>query len=80
MMWYGGWGGWIMMTVTMVLFWGGLIIAGVWGIRALSGSGRAQGVAPVPPRPDEVLAQRFSRGEIDEEEFQRRMALLHQPH
>ncbi|MDH6244050.1 SHOCT domain-containing protein [Mycobacterium sp. OTB74] len=83
MMWYGGgWGGWIMMTVTMVLFWGGLIVAAVWGIRALSGSGsgRDQVSAPAAPRAEDVLAQRFARGEIDEEEFQRRMALLHQPH
>jgi putative membrane protein len=81
MMWYGdGWGGWIMMTVVMVLFWGGVIAAAVWGIRALSSSGRGQSSAPAAPRAEEVLAQRFARGEIDEEEFQRRMNLLHQPH
>lgn len=85
MMWYGGgWGGGIMMTVVMVLFWGALIAAGVWGIRALSGNGGGrsgtQGGTPVPPRPDELLAQRFARGEIDEDEFRRRSALLREHH
>jgi putative membrane protein len=80
MMWYGdGWAGWAMMAVAMALFWAVLIAAAVWGIRALSGSGgrpQTQARVPVPPRPDNLLNQRFARGEIDEDEFRRSMALL----
>jgi len=80
MMWYGdwGWGGWIMMTVVMVLFWGGLITAIVLGVRALTvGAGaRHQSSPRVSPRAEDVLTERFARGEVDEDEFRRRMTAL----
>ncbi|MBX8690256.1 SHOCT domain-containing protein [Mycobacterium sp. 20091114027_K0903767] len=76
-MWYGGgWGGWIMMTVLMVLFWGGLLTAIVLAARAFGADSQARSRPPVAPRADELLSERFARGEIDEEEFRRRMALL----
>ncbi|MDH6194272.1 putative membrane protein [Mycobacterium frederiksbergense] len=78
MMWYGGmgWGGWIMMILLMLLFWGGLITAIVLAARALAPDSRTRRGATALPRADELLAERFARGEIDEEEFRRRMALL----
>ena len=66
-------GGWAVMIISMVLFWGLLIGLGVWLVRALSGSGpNAEGRLS----PEQVLAERFARGEIDEDEYQRRLAAL----
>jgi putative membrane protein len=67
-----GSGGWILMTALAVLFF-----AVVLAIRYLSGSptaASAQGSGPAPA--EDLLAGRFARGEIDEDEFQRRMTLL----
>ncbi|WP_156750675.1 SHOCT domain-containing protein [Mycobacterium sp. 852013-50091_SCH5140682] len=76
-MWYGGgWGGWIMMTVVMVLFWGGLITTIVLAGRTLGVESRNRSGPNRSPRADDLLTERFARGEIDEEEFRRRMALL----
>jgi hypothetical protein len=39
MMWWsdGGWGfGWLLMSVMMVVFWGGLIAVAVWAVRSFS--------------------------------------------
>jgi len=73
-----GWGAWLAMMVMMVVFWG-LVIAAVvalvrylggtrQGDRTGSGSGRASA--------EEVLAERFARGEIDADEYTRRRELL----
>jgi hypothetical protein len=47
-------------------------------IRYLVSSGGARGGPPryEPPRPEDVLAGRFARGEIDEDEYRRRITLL----
>ncbi len=79
--WWGGgwgWGGWLLMSVVMVLFWVAVITAIVLVIRYLVGSGGARGGPPryEPPRPEDVLAGRFARGEIDEDEYRRRITLL----
>lgn len=79
MMWYGaGWGGWIMMSLLMLLFGGGLIVAVELTARALGADSRSRGGTSGSRRPDELLTERFARGEIDEDEFRRRMALLRQ--
>jgi putative membrane protein len=75
-----GWGGWLVMTAAMVLFWG-LVI---WGMVAIfrvttdppkpthgdtaAGAGR--------PDPMEILDERFARGEIDDEEYHARQGVL----
>ena len=78
----GGWGtgAWVLMSLSMLVFWGGLIAVAVWVVHSL----RADRTPPPPPRPasttthaDDVLAERFARGEIDEEEFTRRRRVLH---
>ncbi|MCW7942769.1 hypothetical protein AAW14_11925 [Streptomyces hygroscopicus] len=88
MLWYdGGWGcgGWFVMTVFMVLFWA-LVTAGlVVLVRYLTGTHHRQ-PSGAPPRPGEgrwgdrraenLLAERFARGEIEEEEYKRRLAAL----
>jgi putative membrane protein len=77
MMWYGGgWGGWIMMTLVMLLFWGGLIAVIVLFARVLGTDSRTRSGATASARADELLTERFARGEIDEDEFRRRMTLL----
>lgn len=79
MYWYSGdWGAWawIVMAVVMVLFWGGVAVLVVQLVRsrtALQGT-----LAARPPHHDaeQVLNERFARGEIDEDEFAARRAAL----
>jgi putative membrane protein len=74
MMWYGwssgGWGAWLLMTVMMLVFWGGLIALVAW---AIHGFGR-----PSKPKNDaeSVLEERFARGEIDADELESRRKVL----
>ena len=81
MMWYGsngGWGGWLLMTIAMVLFWALIITAVVLIVRYLV-SQRPTGTSAGSARtPEEVLAERYARGEIDDDEYRRRLALLRQ--
>jgi putative membrane protein len=75
-----GWGlgAWLLMSLMMIVFWGGLIALAVWLVRSLRTDNNPTQAAPSPfARADEVLAERFARGEIDEDEFTRRRALLH---
>ncbi len=80
MYWYGsgmsGWG-YALMTVSMVLFWGAVIFGIVALVRYFGRDGQPGTAAPSqPPSPEHLLAERFARGEIDEEEYQRRLAAL----
>ncbi len=89
MMYHDGWrngmggnGGWwtIPMMVMMIVFWGGLI----W--IALNLTKRTHAVppphAPAPTAapakfsPEEVLADRLARGEIEPDEYHKRLAAL----
>lgn len=65
-----GWGGWIVMVLSMAVFWGLLVWVAVAFARAASGGDGS-------PRSDattaqDLLASRFARGEIDEEEYRSR--------
>ena len=78
MWWYGpgmhGWG-FALMAVGTVLFWA-LIILGVIAVaRYLLTAGNRPPQAR--PTPDELLAERFARGEIDEQDYQGRLDTLH---
>jgi putative membrane protein len=84
MYWYGsgmsGWG-YALMIVSMILFWGALIAGVVALVRYFGRSGQPPEAPPpqTPPAsqtPEQLLAERFARGEIDEEEYQRRLAVL----
>ena len=78
---YGGWGwgGWILTVVVMVVFFALLITAVVFAVRYVTGgSHRGQAGAGSARAAEDVLAERFARGEIDEEEFRRRVTLLHE--
>ena len=68
-----GWD-WVAMSVGMVVFWGLLITLAVVLVRGLNrptGDG-----ASSRPSPERMLAERFARGEIDEEEYRRRLDTL----
>ncbi|MGW0632941.1 SHOCT domain-containing protein [Streptomyces sp. NPDC002758] len=88
MMWYDGgwgWGGWFAMAIFPVLFLV-LVIAGVVVlVRYLTGSRHGHQGGPFPfsgepgwgsKRAEDLLAERFARGEIDEDEYKRRLTLL----
>lgn len=80
MMWDGGMGpaGWIGMSLMMILFWGGIIALVVWAIRATRVDRSWSPPRERAPDTDDLLAERFARGDIDEEEFTRRREVLHQ--
>ncbi len=80
-MWDGygwDWGGWIVMTIVMVLVFAAVITAIVLAIRYLGGSHTttSRPSSYGQSSPEDVLAGRFARGEIDEDEFRRRMTAL----
>ncbi len=64
--WWGFGGG------IMWLFWILLIVLLVWIIKAAAGSGGHDDNRPRTETPLEILKKRYARGEIDEEEFERR--------
>ena len=79
----GGWG-YALVTISLILL-GGLVIAGIVALVRSAGQGSRDAREPAgrprlaaPPRsdPEELLAGRFARGEIDEDEYQRRLAVL----
>lgn len=75
MWWHGDWNGWawLAMSASMLLFWGLLI----WGVMSVVRN-TSNGSRPTPREsdPDQILRERFARGEIDEEEYERRRDLL----
>jgi putative membrane protein len=79
MYWYGdhvsGWG-WLLMGVGMVTFWGVVLTGAV--LLAHSLARPQQPPTPFPPTatPEQLLAQRFAQGEIDEAEYRDRLATL----
>lgn len=70
MVWYdhnsGGWG-WLAMTAGMLLFWGLL----AWAVVALVRSSPS-----TTSDPEQVLAGRFARGEVEEAEYHSRLDAL----
>ncbi|MEU2287523.1 SHOCT domain-containing protein [Streptomyces sp. NPDC013178] len=79
MFWYdhdvSGWG-WFGMSLGMVLFWALIITALVLVFRAAN-QPHEHTHTPAAPTPEQILGERFARGEIDEEEYQRRLNALH---
>ncbi|WP_406514005.1 SHOCT domain-containing protein [Streptomyces sp. NBC_00161] len=79
MFWYGhgmgGWG-WVTMSFSMVLLVALAVASVVLLLRSVARfpSGPAQ--PSVAPSAKQVLAERFARGEIDEEEYEQRLTAL----
>jgi putative membrane protein len=76
MWWYGspmaGWGP-LFMTVNTVLFWGLIVLAVIALFRYLNRGDRSTTSRSTP---EHVLAERFARGEIDEQEYRQRLDTL----
>ena len=53
--------------VWMILFWGGLITLIVWGVKKLTDKGGSTSSRG----PLDIARERYARGEISEEEFER---------
>jgi putative membrane protein len=69
-----GWAGMFVMVLGYLVFWG-LVIAGiVMLVRNLGDSGRP--AASAGQSPQQLLAERYARGEIDEDEYRRRLQIL----
>jgi putative membrane protein len=78
MWWYGpGTGGWgfALMSVGMVLFWALIILGLIAVARYLLVS--CKRAPEARPTPEELLAERFARDEIDEQEYRVRLDALH---
>ena len=77
-MWHGwGWGGWVLMSLAMVAFWALVITAIVVTVRYLAGTDGRRNAPTLEPRTaEDLLAERFARGEIDDEEYRRRLTVL----
>ena len=73
--WNGGWGwgNWLAMSLMMLVFWGAVIWLVVTLVR---GSNRGGTSTAAPRSAEDLLAERFARGEIDEAEYQERLRVL----
>ena len=71
--WGGGWGWMAFGAAWMVFFWGGVIALVVWGISRLTDGrvrgGEKWGSESRPPL--DIAKERYARGEITREQFQR---------
>ncbi|GAA1973447.1 hypothetical protein [Catenulispora subtropica] len=86
--WYGpghhnmhqglGWGGWTLWVLFMIALLALVIMAIIWLARSLSahrqdtGIGAGTGTASA----EQILAERFAHGQIDENEYRTRLAVL----
>ena len=73
-MWHDdpSWWGWTVMTLAMVTFW----TLVVWAIVVLARRDDRRDVQP-PSKPEDILAARLARGEVDEETYRRTIEVLH---
>ena len=70
----GGW--WVVMMVGMLVFWAIFVIGVVALLRHYLPRRNWQGSEPQSTSAIEILRERFARGELNEEEYSRRLALL----
>ena len=79
MMWddNGTWsaGDWVAMSL-MVIFWGLLVVAVVAFVRWSRRDAATSRTASPPETAEQVLANRFARGDLDEEDYRRRLSVL----
>jgi putative membrane protein len=81
MMWWNdglGWGGWLAMTLIMVAFWALVIVAIIAVFRGLTSTGQSP-TSRQDRDPQQILDERFARGEIDAEEYHARQHVLRAP-
>lgn len=75
MMDYYGWPGMAWMGLTMLLFWGGLLVLGAFALRPIARAARG------PQRPEtesaeDILRIRLARGEISRENYEELRGLV----
>lgn len=71
-----GWG-FVLMIIAMVLLTTLITVAVVVIVRTMTTpSWASKGPAPNDTRAEHLLAERFARGEIDDEEYRRRLHIL----
>ncbi len=73
-----GWGGMWFGPVVMFLIFVALVVVVVWLFRAAAGSGSSSrgGAVIRNSNAREVLDERYAKGEIDDEEYQRRRSAI----
>lgn len=69
-------GQWVAMSLTMLVAWSLPIALVVWLVRRGGGGRLPTGSPHAPDRAEDLLAQRFARGEIDEAQFTRARIVL----
>ena len=69
-----GWGGGGLVLLVMLVVFAAIVIGGVWLV--LGRPRRAGAVPPAAGGPEQILAERLARGEIDPEEYRIRLAAL----
>ncbi|HEY7484329.1 MAG TPA: hypothetical protein VH912_07670 [Streptosporangiaceae bacterium] len=77
--WHNGGGGpgwWVLFPISFGLFWIAIAAGGFWLLRRRTGWQQKQ--EDPRTKAESVLAERFARGDIDEDEYYRRLATLHQ--
>ena len=72
-----GWD-WLAMSLSTFLVWALLIAVGVALFRTLNGIDAQTHTGAARTTPEQLLAERFARGELDEDEYRRRLAVLRQ--
>ena len=78
-MWSGGWYGWLMGPMLMIVFLAATVVVVVVIVRWLGGGTRDEAAAPgtrAGRTPIDILEERFARGEIDKDEFEARRRVL----
>lgn len=88
MFWYGngmgGWG-WGLMAFSSIVFWALVVLVVVVLVRHFTRRGEqppprppqyGPPAGPPPSSPEQLLAERYARGEIDDAEYQLRLATL----
>lgn len=80
MYWYGdhmGAWGWAVMVIGTVAFWALIITGIILLVRYVGHSTQTPPEQPPATRaPEQLLAERFARGEIDEAEYRHRLDIL----
>jgi len=79
MMWGGGWYGFLLGPVMMILFIAISVAVVVLIVRWLGGTGHSGSAMPPPParmHAIDILKDRFARGEINREEFEEKRRIL----
>lgn len=78
MWWHGDWNGWawLAMSASMLVFWALVIWGLITVVRSANRPGRTDpGTYPMKD-PEQILRERFARGEIDEAEYEHRREVL----